>query len=202
MQAAIDQFRRNIDRVRNLVSIYQTLSAQTTQALDLSDLLRSGLVMAVSTLDQYVHELVRPGMLEAFRGSRIQTDAYLRFHVTLGGALEAVDNSGNDAWLDDQIRTSNNIRSFQHPDNIADAIRLVSNVELWNSVANELNSTPRDVRSQLRLIVDRRNKIAHEADVDPSYAHAGNLWPIDIGMADATVTFIERLAEAIHKVSL
>ena len=79
MQAAIDQFRRNIQRVRNLGAIYQALSAQTTQALDLSDLLRSELVMAVSALDHYIHELVRLGMLEAYQGNRVQTDASCGF---------------------------------------------------------------------------------------------------------------------------
>ena len=39
MQAAIDQFRRNIQRVRNLGSLHQVLTSQTTPALDLSDIL-------------------------------------------------------------------------------------------------------------------------------------------------------------------
>ncbi len=115
MQAAIDQFRRNIQRVRNLGAIYQALSVQTTQALDVSDLLRSELVMAVSALDHYIHELVRLGMLEAYQGNRVQTDAFLRFQITLSGALEAVNAQGNDSWLEDQIRSSHSYRSFQTP---------------------------------------------------------------------------------------
>ena len=198
MQAAIDQFRRNIQRVRNLGAIYQALSAQTTQALDLSDLLRSELVMAVSTLDHYIHELVRLGMLEAYQGNRVQTDAFLRFQITLSGALEAVNAQGNDGWLEDQIRTSHSYRSFQTPDNIADAVRLVSDVQLWDSVATQMGAPPQNIRAQLRLIVNRRNQIAHEADIDPSLG--GRSWPIDFTGADEAVTFTERLAEAIYTV--
>ena len=66
MQTAIDQFRWNLARVRNLGSLHSILSAQTTAALNLTDLLRSELVMTVSTLDLYVHEVVRLGMLECF----------------------------------------------------------------------------------------------------------------------------------------
>ena len=198
MQAAIDQFRRNIQRVRNLGAIYQALSAQTTQALDLSDLLRSELVMAVSTLDHYIHELVRLGMLEAYQGNRVQTDAFLRFQITLSGALEALNAQGNDGWLEDQIRTSHSYRSFQTPDNIADAVRLVSGVQLWDPVATQMGAPPQNIRAQLRLIVNRRNQIAHEADIDPSLG--GRLWRIDFTGADEAVTFTERLAEAIYAV--
>ncbi len=178
MQAAIEQFRLNIRRVRDLGSIYQILSAQTTQALDLSDVLRSELIMGVSALDLYVHELVRLGMLEVFNGARIPTDAFLRFQVTLDGTLKAVANPGNSEWLDQEIRTRHGHRSFQDPEDIANAIRLVSGSRLWNEVATHLSSTPEDIRTRLKLIVDRRNKIVHEADVDPSYAGAG-LWSIE-----------------------
>ncbi len=200
MHVAIEQFRRDIQRVRGLGSLYRVLSLQTTQALDLSDLLRSELVMVVSALDHFVHELVRLGMLEVSRSERAQTEAYLRFQVTLGSALDGVDNPGNASWLEDQIRSRNGYRAFQDPDNIADAIRLISGVELWNAVADEMDSTARDIRALLRLIVDRRNKIAHESDIDPSYAHIGTLWPIDATMADESVAFVEPLAEAIFTV--
>ena len=38
MQVAIDQFRVNIARVRNLGVIHNTLNTQTTAVIDLSDL--------------------------------------------------------------------------------------------------------------------------------------------------------------------
>ena len=39
--------------------------------------------MAVSALDHYIHELVKLGMLEAYRSNRAQTDALLRFRISL-----------------------------------------------------------------------------------------------------------------------
>ena len=196
MQAAIEQFRNNIQRARSLGAVYQALNAQTTQMLDLSDLLRSEWVMAVSALDHYVHELVKLGMLEAYRGFRPQTDAFSRFQITLGSALQAVNSPGNQEWLEDQIRARHGHLSFQTPDNIADAIRLISEVPLWNDVAAQLSRTPQDVRERLRLIVNRRNQIAHESDINPSYINTR--WPIDFDQVDGAVTFIENLTEAIH----
>ena len=75
MQSALDQFQGNIARVRNLGCIYRALEGQTTAAVDLSDLLRAELVLAVSALDQYIHELVRLGMLEINQGARQETPA-------------------------------------------------------------------------------------------------------------------------------
>ena len=199
MQAAIDQFHRNIERARNLGALSQVLNVQTAPALDLSDLLRSELALAVSALDHYIHELVRLGMLESLRGQRTRTDAFLRFPVTLSGALDAVDAPGPGNWLERQIIARHGYRSFQDPDRIADAIRLISNAQLWNEVAERLGASSHDVRANLRVVVDRRNKIAHEADVDSIYT--GRLRPIDFPMVDDAATFIERLAEAIHAVA-
>ena len=200
MQTAIEQFHRNARRVRDLGSLYEALNSQTTQVLDLSDLLRSQLVMIVSALDQYVHELVRLGMWESFRGNRPMTEAFRRFQVTLGGVLDANATQGQGDWLDEQIRTRHSYRSFQHPEQISEAILLVSDVQLWNSVAVHLQSTRQEVTSQLKLIVDRRNKIAHEADLNPSYGQIGVLWPIEFHEVDEAVSFVYRLAESIHAV--
>ena len=200
MQTAIDQFRWNIARVRNLGSLHRILSTQTTAALNLTDLLRSELVMIVSALDLYIHEVVRLGMLECFLGRRVPTDAFHRFQVTLGGTIQAISMPGSNVWLDDQVRDRLGYRTFQQPDDIAEAIRLISNVELWNSVAVQLQSTSQDVRDRLRLVVDRRNKIVHEADSSPSYGQIGILWPLNSTQTDDAVAFTESVAEAIHSV--
>jgi hypothetical protein len=61
--------------------------------------------------------------------------------------------------------------TFQHPDNIADAVRLCSDAELWNDVATNLGATPQErtakakaIRRSLSLMVERRNRIAHEGE--------------------------------------
>lgn len=198
MQSAIDQFRANIGRVRNLGAIYKVLKAQTTEAIDLSDILRVELVMAVSALDHYVHELVRLGMLEVYRGNRAETPAFLRFSVSLESVRQGIITPMSDSWLEDEIRTRHSWQSFQQADKIADAIRLISEVKLWEEVANRLGKVPQDVKRQLNLVVDRRNKIAHEADMDPTVPNSR--WPIDEALVDDAINFIEQIAETIYNV--
>ena len=140
MLESLEQFRENIERVRALGGLYDVLSQQTTPALDLTDLLRSQVVMVVSALDHYIHEVTRIGMLEVYGDKRPQTPAFLRFQVTMEATLQGISTEqGNDGWLDEEIRKKHGYLAFQHPDRIADAIRLFSSCTLWISVASELN---------------------------------------------------------------
>ncbi len=196
MQVAIDQFRVNIARVRNLGVIHNTLNAQTTAAIDLSDILRSELVMAVSALDHYLHEIVRLGMLETYRGTRPETSAFLRFQISLEGIRQALRAPTSDDWLENEIQERHSWRSFQQADRIAEAIRLISDIRLWEQVSNHLGMPTQDVRQQLNLIADRRNKIVHEADMDST--PYDTRWPIDEVLVEDAINFIEQIAETVY----
>lgn len=248
MQSALDQFRISIGRVRDLIALHNSVKAQATGALDVSDMLRAALVLAVSALDYYVHEVVTLGMLEIHRGQRSEPipsanttqSAFSRFQVSLGGArqdrliainlaawLEAdiqqaqgyeflqesqtistlipiisssiLNRLNNTAWLESEIRERLGYQSFQQPDKIAEEIRYISDKKLWDEVAGQMDKPARDVKQQLNSIVDRRNKIAHEADIDPTF-NIGSRWNIDEVLVGDAVDFIERLVESIHQV--
>ena len=169
MLSPIEQFRENMARVRAVGGLYEAFDQLTTPAVDLTDLLRAQIVMVVSAFDHYIHEITRVGMLEVYDGERPQTNAFLRFQVTMDAAMKGISNSSENQWLDAEIRERHGYRAFQHPDNIADAVRLFSSCELWPSVAAQLNLPVQDVKNRLRAIINRRNQIAHEANLNPSY---------------------------------
>lgn len=196
MQEAIDQFRANMSRVRDLGRIADALDSQPAQALDSSDVLRAEFVLAVSALDQFAHEVARLGMLEAYRGEREKTPRFLRFQISVEAALQGISEYPSDEWLDEEIRLRNGYRTFQRPDGIAEAMRLVSDVQIWNEVAGSMGMSPQEVRSRLDMIVDRRNGIAHEADVNST--PYGGLLPIDRQITADAVDFIERVGEGIY----
>jgi hypothetical protein len=104
MHEAIKNFQANIERVRALGGLYTALSNLTTSALDATDLLRAQIVMAVSALDHYIHEITRMGMLEVFNGSRPKTNAFLRFQVTIDAAIIGFASGGGSSWFEDEIR--------------------------------------------------------------------------------------------------
>ena len=200
MQSAIDLFRISIARVRDLIAVHNSLKAQTSNVLDISDMLRSALVLAVSALDYYIHEVVRIGMLEIHRGERPEPPAFSGFQISLGNARAGINAGQNiDSWLEDEIRQRHSYKSFQQPNAIADAVRLICDKKLWEEVSINMGSPAKDIKQQLSLIVDRRNKIAHEADIDPTLS-LGNRWPIDELLVNEAVDFLEQVVESIHKI--
>lgn len=105
----------------------------------------------------------------------------------------------NTTWLENEIRERHSYLSFQQPDKIAEAIKLISDKRLWQEVASIMGRTDQNIKQELSLIVDRRNKIAHEADIDPSY-NLGNRWNINETLVNNAVDFLEKLVAAIHQV--
>ncbi len=198
MQLALDEFDASIARVRHLHGLHAGLSSTLTAAIDLSDILRAELIMVVSALDRYVHTLARLGMLECQAGTRLKTDAFNRFPIPLSATPPLGIPATAASTLEAEIRAKHSHLSFQHPDKIAEAIRLFSSVSLWDGVGAEVGMAARELKATLGLIVDRRNKIAHEADVDPSFP--GQLWPIDRAMVEAMVDIIEDVAHGIHAI--
>ena len=57
MRIAIETFRKNIERVKSLHGLHDSLAVQLTKAVDLSDMLRAAFVLCLSALDTYVHDL-------------------------------------------------------------------------------------------------------------------------------------------------
>jgi hypothetical protein len=94
------------------------------------------------------------------------------------------------------VRSRHSFLSFQAPDKIADAIRLVSDGELWSEVAQAIGRPAQDIKQELKLIVARRNAIAHESDISPIPPYDQN----DIKIEDVvgTLEFVEGLVSAIH----
>lgn len=200
MIQAVHQFRGNLLRARELGNLARAVTAVITTAIDISDIWRAQIVLGVSALDHFIHEMARLGIIESAKGNRAKTDAYLRFSTPMAAVERALAGDRFEDWLSDSIRDRHSWLSFQHPDKIADAIRLISPVKLWEQVGTELGLSAADANLRLEVIVDRRNKIAHEADMDP--ANPGFRWPISDILASDALDFVDRVAEAIFKVAV
>jgi hypothetical protein len=178
MQSALDQFHISIQRVRDLIVIHNSVKTQAAAVLDLSDILRAALVLAVSALDYYVHEVVRLGMLEIHRGQRPEPNpssntvqsAFSRFQVSLGRAREdriiAVDIA---SWIVSEMQQSYGHNFLQQSQTISGLIPAIS-----SCILNRLNNTswledeirerlgyqsfqqPEKIADAIRLISDKK----------------------------------------------
>lgn len=200
MQTALDAFNASMGRVRALHALQVTLYNQLTAVVDLTDILRAELMMAVSAFDYFVHELTRLGMLESHRGTRPQTDAFKRFQLPISSLNDLANPTTAEKTLESIVREKHGYLSFQKPDSIADAVRLYSSVKLWEEIGVECGEDPRAAKAAFQLIIERRNQIAHEADLDPSYPD--QRWPIDAALVEDAFTRIDKVANAIFAVSV
>jgi hypothetical protein len=197
MQSAKVHFEQNIIRVKNLGAIYASINLQTTPILDLSDILRAQYVMLVSALDHFIHELVRFGMLEIYNENRRATKEFKEFIFSTDKNIlfsKAIMEEKSDIWLNHQIRHRNGFKSFQEADKIKEAMLLIIEVDIWKEVASILGEDVRQIKRRLNLIIDRRNQISHEADIEPTYQELRTIYIDDV---KDSILFIESLVEVI-----
>jgi len=195
MQRAKEHFDNNIIRVKNLGAIYQIVNKEIT--LDLSDILRSQYVMLISALDHFIHEIVRIGMIEIYNKNRRDTKEFKAFIFSLDKNIlfnKAIMEDKNNQWLDYQIRLHNSYKSFQQAEKIKEALKLIDKMDLWNEISRYLNINKEDLTKQLNLIIDRRNQITHEADIEPTYQELRDIKVEDI---NDSIDFIEKIVNSI-----
>ena len=106
------------------------------------------------------------------------------------------------AAFDLEVRGKLSRVTYQFPEDIAEGIRLVSGIELWNEIALAKGAAPaaktalaKSLKRDLSLIVERRNKIAHEGDLQRSIPRIP--WPISRADLTYVAGFIEDLVRTI-----
>jgi len=188
----LDVFSSEIEGCGNVIGIADNL-APRAPALDLSDLYRYSLAGAVSALDTAVHSLVRTAILLQLQRIGPALHAQLPVPVDLFRRWYGGDGSAlNEIAL--AIRIAHGRWTMQFAKDIADAVRLVSPRPLWVSIAGGDTDTAKDLKSSLDLVIQRRNKIAHESDLDPS---TGAKWPITSALAIAAIEVVKERGDAI-----
>ena len=205
----IDHFKDVWGRCAQLSALHAYLSANATAALPLDEMLRSEWVARVSALDLYIHELVAQKMMDVYEGTRPTTPSFLQFKVsieTLTRIRNAVIPTDASSAFELEVRSTLERITYQDPETIADGVRLISGVELWNELAviikgaTQANkvSLAKVIKKDLSLICARRNKIAHEGDLQPIPPREP--WPISRLNLDFVSGTIEDIVNAIDSI--
>lgn len=198
MQAAILQFTNNLESVKELQALYDHLTGTLRLTNDLSDILRAEIVYSVSALDRLVHELVRIGMIQSFNGLRSQTGTFKSFPISANTMLaikQASTSLPSEYYFEQEIILRHKSLSFQEPDKIAVGLSLIWEEQYkWQKISLPFSKPEKDVKNDLKNIVNRRNQIVHEADMD---LQTGLKRTISASDAVSTISFIEMLGNSI-----
>lgn len=206
MRNALAAFEQNLDDVKELSSLHEYLTSTIKPPMGFDDILRFQIVYAVSAFDKLLHDLIRIGMTDTFLGKRSATRKYLserlsmETHIAIREAA-ATSSSGllpapTEAQLFEQEITGRlKTISYQDPDKVVEGLGYIWGEEhKWQKIAEKMTENEKEIRTRLRLIVDRRNQIAHEADIDPA---TGKKYPIDKDVCRDTIEFLKKCGQAI-----
>jgi hypothetical protein len=199
MNRAFIQYQDNSKSIKELGLLYDLILTNfpllNTQA---EEILRAQFVLIVSALDTYIHDVVRVGMLKIYQDSRnscSKTDDFPIEFSILRQIEQTMDKEDKLALLEKSIQNKNSKESYQSPKSIEYALGLVNIDKVWTRISTTINRPAEDIRNQLALIINRRNKIAHESDREFT---TGEKCSIDKSLVDNTINFIDSLCSSIH----
>jgi hypothetical protein len=198
------------DSIWNRADLFATLhafvSSNATAALKPEELLRAEWAIRVSALDLYIHEVVSQNLLKIFQGLRPTCPGYSRLQVSSDMLMQIHSNGPgilSDNVFDREIRTKLERVTYQAPDDIADGIRMVSPISLWSEIAKFHGATGGAIvteaaalKGALTQIVNRRNKIVHEGDLQPGIPRQP--WPIIRQDVDDVKLTIQRIVDGVE----
>lgn len=201
---ALREFRRNIDDVRQIGKIYQSfIDKAPLSEGNLTDLLRAQLVNTLSAFDRLMHEYVRIGIEKQLLDEAPPTRKTKTFTLDIESYLQLnkLDSSPNGISQKYQILSSRvesvlRTLTFQSPDKIKDALSYIwEEPHKWQVLSGIMNLDEKNLTQKIKLYVERRNQIVHEADYDCT-KHKRRI--LSIQTVEECIKLYKNLAEAIH----
>ncbi len=190
-------FNSNMRQAREISALYDYLVTAVPVPQQFDDLLRSQLVYAVSAFDKLMHDLIRIGMVQSFLGLRPPTGKYLSEAVSMQVHNEIVQASipPKEHVFEQALFRKFKTVSFQDPVKVADGLSYIwDEPQKWQKIATSLGTSDLQARTKLKLIIDRRNAIVHEADIDLS---TNTKFAIGKAESEGSLDFLEACGNAI-----
>jgi hypothetical protein len=188
-------FDLNMQSTDDCLTLFDGIEKLGTK-LEISWLLRAGVVFSVSALDAYFHDKVK--YLAGKFDLENLPPALAKFRIPIEQLTtwEGAERKGNVIrnWLTEHFSTL----PLQRKDDIAGALKLVGIENLWATI--EPDSPKREALiEEMQRIIKRRNQIAHEGDRESSRKSGKKLRGIDRKTASDCATFVRQLVDRIEK---
>lgn len=196
---AYDTFAANLAAARSMVKAGRSLDDLGVASVDTSDLYRGAWVHAVSALDYFMHQEIKRRVAVIAQGPADERpEALGALKVTLGQAEGLRSGAVSPVAL--VLESLNQVigrETIQRPDAISKHLRYVTNRDVWNGVAQFIRDssptcaalTTRELKDSLNTIVQRRNVIAHQADILDSSSGAKS--SLEADGAETAIALIE-----------
>jgi hypothetical protein len=174
----------------------------------LDELLRAAVVSIVAAFDRYCHELIAAKIVaEVGRGVKAASNPLKRFRVPIFEARKAILHAKKPGsrpmnLIRESARSVLKEDTFQKPDSVARGLAMVGVKKLWNQCAPHMNCQPDEIIRELTRIVERRNRIVHEGDIQ-TRVRGGSIktHSIRASQVGADIVWLSHLVDAIDRVA-
>lgn len=207
-------FDNNVTRARSLSTIYINLRDNVgIEDIYNNNLLKAQLVNVVSAFDMFIHGIVKKGVIEIFNKTRRETPKFQSFafqaktilrliEVMSPGFMPSSSDEIPDVILEKELSDKLSFMSFQSPDKVTDALSLIwSEPHKMQVLATEIgingsniNDKANNLKQELTTIIQRRNQIAHEGDINPATQLPRS---IELSDVEKATDFITSLGHAV-----
>lgn len=199
-----EQFEGNLSYARNMVTGGRALEGLhglgvnygDLAAAHPEDLYRAAWSQAVSALDHWLHQEVLEHAVALVRSEdRPLPERLSKLRMPFATVEQMVDNSVGSVFAEfiaEEIRRD----TYQRSKGISEGLRLITHLnaqQIWEHVAAGLGTDAGAARDRQDKIVNRRNQIAHQADLDSE----GRRTPMSAAEVMAAVLWIEGVAKQI-----
>ena len=209
-------FDNNVAQARSLSTIYINLrDGVHIEDVYNNNLLKAQLVNVVSAFDMFIHGIVKKGVIEIFNKTRKETPKFQSFafqaktilkliEVMSPGFMPSSSDDIPDVILEKELSDKLSFMSFQSPDKVTDALSLIWGepykmqvlaVDMKISGCNN-NEKANNLKQELTTIIQRRNQIAHEGDINPATQLPRSIELSDVNKAS---DFIASLGHAVFR---
>ena len=160
-------------------------------------------MFAISAFDRFMHDFVTDRFMFLLVSNAPVPDRARNIKIGFNVLCSLNDNASVNAYneVERALREHLSWQSFQHPDKVSSVLSALFNGEIWSKLSSRMVMSERDAKNTLELIVDRRDKIAHEADIrNESIASGSGIekYPIDVATVSDALSFIENLVDSIN----
>ncbi|GGY00959.1 hypothetical protein GCM10010384_00420 [Streptomyces djakartensis] len=199
----------NLSYARRMVEAGRMLTPFRSPTIDIDDFYRAAWVQAVAAIDHWLHEEVLRRVAELTAKDSPEMPPQLRRYELPLHRVEAVRRG--EATLSEAVvehlREKLAVQALQHPGKISEVLRLVTEKKVWYEAAGCINQhffqgrttfNEKKLRGRYLEITQRRNKIAHDADLIDGDLKRRR--PIDEADVTDAIDWIERIALAIAHV--
>ena len=195
-------FERNIESIDDLLKLHTLLVTDYPLLKAQSDeLLRAVVVLSVSALDNYLHDFYRTEIVEAYLGKGNFNVQFEKISISLK-LLAGIDTAFSEAekrnFLDAELRKLQKTDSFQSPKSVEYIFGNINVKGVWSKLEPVMGIAAQNIKDELGLIIDRRNKISHESDWD-YFNQRKNV--IDYAEIANVVEFIKRLVKGLNSIT-